>query len=354
MAATGGDSATAGACGGGDLSADGATPSLRQISYLLAVVDDGSFTAAARRMRVAQPSLSQQIRVLERRIGTDLLRRGPRGISLTPAGQAFVGEARAALASARAAAERARGAAGLDAAAPLHVATVTSIATWLLPDAAVAWRARHGGRPLRITEFPDRGGLEAWMAAGGAELAIGPRPLAWSGPVRLLGSEPYVAMVPEREFDRLGGPAGARISVAALADADWVLYSPGHGLHEFVLGLCRRAGFIPRAAVETRQIDSATRMAAAGLGVAIVPVGCVPSELKRHRRDLLGVPSLDVVAYTRDEMSDSAADLVEAVVRTGLGPAVPDPATAHVVAAAASQRDGARRLWRSPAAVSRM
>ena len=66
---------------------------LRQITYLLAVVEEGSFTRAAERLSVAQPSLSQQVRALERELGGPLLERMPNGVQLTAAGRAFLPEA---------------------------------------------------------------------------------------------------------------------------------------------------------------------------------------------------------------------------------------------------------------------
>ncbi|NSC19859.1 LysR family transcriptional regulator [Streptomyces albus subsp. chlorinus] len=63
---------------------------LRQLRYFAAVAEAGTVTAAARSLRIAQPSLSQQIRLLERRIGTPLFRRVPQGMELTEGGQALL------------------------------------------------------------------------------------------------------------------------------------------------------------------------------------------------------------------------------------------------------------------------
>jgi len=62
---------------------------LRHLRYFLAVGESLSFTKAAARLRVAQPALSRQMRDLEDEIGVDLLRRGPRGVTLTPEGKLF-------------------------------------------------------------------------------------------------------------------------------------------------------------------------------------------------------------------------------------------------------------------------
>ena len=64
-------------------------PSLRQIRYFLSVADLGGFTPAAAALHVAQPALSRQIAQLEEELGFALLRREPRGVSLTEAGALF-------------------------------------------------------------------------------------------------------------------------------------------------------------------------------------------------------------------------------------------------------------------------
>lgn len=82
---------------------------LRHLRYFVAVAEAGSLTvAAAQKLHTSQPSLSRQIRDLEEEIGAQLLRRGARGIELTPAGRAFLDHARVALAQVTAAAEAAR------------------------------------------------------------------------------------------------------------------------------------------------------------------------------------------------------------------------------------------------------
>jgi len=70
---------------------------IRQLSCFVAIVDEGSFTRAARAIGIAQPSLSQHIRVLEEELNGRLIERLPRGIALTPAGRALLPEARAAV-----------------------------------------------------------------------------------------------------------------------------------------------------------------------------------------------------------------------------------------------------------------
>src|SRR5215218_6503434 len=74
---------------------------LRQMSYFVAVAEEGQFTRAAARERVAQPAVSAQVRRLERELGEQLFHRDPRAVALTDAGAALLPHARAALAAAQ-------------------------------------------------------------------------------------------------------------------------------------------------------------------------------------------------------------------------------------------------------------
>lgn len=106
---------------------------LRHLRYVVAVADAGTTVEAARRLRVAQPSLSQQIRAVEQRLGVPLFRRGPRGMAPTPAGEAFVAGARRTLAELDAAVAAAR-----DAPVPVRVGVCAGVPTGLLTEVGSA------------------------------------------------------------------------------------------------------------------------------------------------------------------------------------------------------------------------
>ncbi|MBO0815068.1 MAG: LysR family transcriptional regulator, partial [Actinobacteria bacterium] len=86
---------------------------LRHLRYFVAVADAGTFTHAAERMFIAQPTLSQQIRRLEELVGTPLLQRQRGGVRLTEAGAVLLEESRAVLALIERGLSRTRQAAGL-------------------------------------------------------------------------------------------------------------------------------------------------------------------------------------------------------------------------------------------------
>src|SRR5260370_11229061 len=144
--------------------------SLRQVQFLVAIADEGSFTRAAERLLVAQPSLSQQLKGLEQELGGQLLERLPTGVRLTAAGKAFMPDARLAVTHAAHAARSARSALGLEA-GELEVATVTSIAFGVLPPAFELWRARYPATTLALRQDQHRAPLEAASWAGAGDIA---------------------------------------------------------------------------------------------------------------------------------------------------------------------------------------
>src|SRR5438874_1468586 len=148
---------------------------LRQLQYFVAIADEGSFSRAAERLFVAQPSLSQQIKSLEAELGGRLLERLPNGTRLTAAGKAFVADARLAVTHAAHAARNARSALGLEA-GELEVATVTSVAFGLLPPAFELWHTRYPATTLVLREFQHRKALDDAVRTGVGDIAVGPRP----------------------------------------------------------------------------------------------------------------------------------------------------------------------------------
>jgi DNA-binding transcriptional LysR family regulator len=281
---------------------------LRQINYLLAVVEEGSFTRAAQRLSVAQPSLSQQIRALEGELGGPLLERMPNGVQLTGAGRAFLPEARAAAAHAARAAEAARTTLGSPG-RQLELGTVTSLAVGILPAALARWHRTHADTAVYLHEFRHRRDLHEAVRGGLGDLGIGPRPANWTGPVTRLGWEEFVIVLPPH--DPMARGNSGSIALERLAERDWVLLEPGHGLQELAQRACARAGFVPRAAVRTGQVTAAAQLAAAGLGPTLLGSHAVPAGLDAA---LLRVrPRLvrEVVAFTRSTWSPAAEQFLE-------------------------------------------
>ncbi|MEY9836594.1 LysR family transcriptional regulator [Streptacidiphilus sp. EB103A] len=246
--------------------------SLRQLEYFITVVDEGSFTRAAELLCVSQPGLSHQIRALERELGGPLLERLPRKVRLTPAGRTALPHARASLAHAQRAGSAARRASGVET-GELHVGTLYSISTGVLPGALRTWRRSYPELQVHLVEFPHTNELVAAMEAGQADVAVGPVPAGWDGPCRVIGVEEFViAAAP----DALPHGDGASVRLADLAEREWVHYTQRSGLSDILNLACAQAGFEPKLSVRTEQSSSALGMARAGVGLALLPGNVVP------------------------------------------------------------------------------
>ena len=252
-----------------DLSAE---LSLRQLEYLVAVVDLGSVSAAARLLDVTQPTVSHQLALLERRVGVALFDRVGRGIRPTEAGRQLAATGREVLEVGR------RGLEGVRRATPaesLTVNVVSSLASTILPSALAAWRGAEPDVLIRVREHLRRDDLIDALRRSDDEVGIAAAPDGWTGPVEPIGWERYVLVLPPSSplLDRR-----RPVPLCALAEAEWVLFDADHGLADLVAAACAEAGFAPRAAVRTRQVDTAVHLAAAGLGPAMVPAISVPAE----------------------------------------------------------------------------
>ena len=293
---------------------------LRQLEYCLAVADLASFTKAAAQLHVSQPGLSQQILALEAELGGPLIERLGKGIKMTPAGRAFLPEARAAVLAADRARAAARGALA-STTIDLDIATLRSVAVGILPQALRLLYEAHPDAAVSLREYRHRDDLERDVRQGVADLAVGPRPREFDGPVEPLGWEEFVLIGGGRD------PAWprsrhTRVPLETMADRRWIMFPQAHGLSHVITMVCARAGFTPRPAVHTEQVDAAVRLAAAGVGVALVPYNTVPADLSDHVRRLARPVARELTAYTRRNWSPSAGTFLT-VLRAQDWPSLP-------------------------------
>ncbi|MER5827846.1 LysR family transcriptional regulator [Streptomyces mirabilis] len=287
---------------------------LRQFEYVIAVAEEGSFTEAARRLGVTQPALSHQIRDLEQSLRAVLFERGAGGAGLTAAGAAFLGHAAAAVASARQADSAAR-AAGLLAGGELRLATLQSVTLGIVPAAITVWRRAHPLVPVRLEEYTHAELLAEAMNRGGADVAVGPPSSTWRGPVRTLGHEEFLIVLPSD--DPLLSRGSDVVALGELADRPWVLYAREVGLSLVVDGACATAGFTPRVAARIHYTDTAVELAVAGLGPALVPGNMIPQGFAGHARRPDPPVLRELAAFTRPDPSPAALAFIEVLAEHG-------------------------------------
>ena len=178
---------------------------LRQLGYVVAVVDHGGFTRAAEAMHVAQPSLSQAVRTLEAELGVELFHRTSRPVRLTAAGEALLEPARQALrdvATARAAITEVM---GLEA-GHLDLVSIPTLAVHPAAQLIGRFRTAHPGISVRLAEPEDADAVALRVRTGTSEIGLAELPLAGTDLVsHSLGSQEYVALIPTELADQLAG-----------------------------------------------------------------------------------------------------------------------------------------------------
>ncbi|HEY5853370.1 MAG TPA: LysR family transcriptional regulator [Aldersonia sp.] len=239
-------------------------PTLRQLRYFLRAVETGSFSAAAAVEYVAQPSLSDQIRRLERNIGAQLFTRTNRALQLTDVGKLIVPLAEQTVRSADDLASAARDA-GTLAGGEVSFGTFSSADRYLLVPLISEFRSLHPQVRVRIvglnsSEVADSvrsGDLEA----GIVQLPIDDRDLAVSTPV-LVDEVVYVSASPARTLSPKTIEDLAQASLI-LSEAHWQTEDP---LRKGLAQRAAEAGVVIKPDIEVEFQSAAIELAAQGVG----------------------------------------------------------------------------------------
>src|SRR5256885_5948668 len=237
-----------------------------QLKYFVAVAEQRHFTKAARNLRIAQPSVSRAIRVLEEELGTPLFHRMKGNVALTSAGEVLLPWARRVLADVDGAALEVRELADLRR-GRLAVGATPSLTTTLLPPALARFHAAFPGIELVLHEAGSRD-LVRELEQGALDVALVILPLRHETleTTPLLREELVVAVAPDHAL-----ASRKTIAIADLRGVPLVMFRDGYDLRASTLAAFRRAGFEPTLALEGGEMDGVLRLAAAGLGVAVVP-----------------------------------------------------------------------------------
>jgi DNA-binding transcriptional LysR family regulator len=242
---------------------------LRHLRYFVAVAEERHFGRAAARLHMAQPPLSQQIRLLETELGVTLLTRSTRHVELTAAGTVFLERARAILDSLSAATQdtvrAAEGTIGR-----LAVGFTGSATYELMPLLARAVHKRLPGVLLEVRGELLTGRQVADLEAGRLDVGFLRPPVRTDLlDVTVIRAEPLVVALPDTH------PLTRRTEVALtdLADEPFVSYLDQHRsvVHDSARQACRKAGFLPRVVQEVSETSTLVAAVAGGVGVALLP-----------------------------------------------------------------------------------
>jgi LysR family transcriptional regulator, hca operon transcriptional activator len=243
---------------------------LRHLRYFVAVAEEGSLTAAAqKRLHTAQPSLSRQIHDLELEVGVQLLRRGPRGVELTPSGKVFLDHARTALLQVEAAGEAARRAAQ-PARTSFAIGFLTGYEMDWLPAVMDILRSELPSTAV-VIHSQDSPDLAAGLMRGKIDLAFlrpeNPAPGLIFKPLR---SDPLIVLMPRDHA--LAARSSIRPQDIAGETFIGVSATRAPTLKATIDDYAKRAGINLKPEHQAENIAMAISMVASTRGVALIPL----------------------------------------------------------------------------------
>lgn len=246
---------------------------LRQLELFIAVAEEGSMSAGAKRSHLSQPALSQQMHILEQRLGEALFYRRSRGVELTVAGELLLGHARLLLAQADRLAHEFQERRDLEK-GKVSFGVIPTIAPYVLPQWLAPFRKMHPGIQISIHEARTDE-LVAQLLGGQIEFAM-----MSDVPVSSLKRDAIAFAELFREPLWFVAPSHHPLSLRKedpepieIEARELIHLSEGHCLAEQMLVICQVTE--PNLGLQCGQIATALAMVAAGLGVTVIPQSAV-------------------------------------------------------------------------------
>ena len=273
---------------------------LQQLLYLVEVERGPTLSAAAERLHVSQPALSQSLAELERRLGVRLYERRGHGRVLTAEGRELTAFARRVLGDAREVGGRLL--LGRDGeAGELRVGMIDAASLYVLPQAVRRFRALHPGVALRL-EVADSAALLERLREHSLDLVFVTGPLdGGSLASQRIHDEPLY----------LYAPPGHR---GSLQDVDWVLYPQGSRTRRAIDAALLERSITPRVMLESVNPQVLRQMVALGLGCSILPAAVAETgeaRLRRRRGGAITTRSLLAVFRPSNEADPRVRAFVE-------------------------------------------
>ena len=239
---------------------------IHQLRYFCAVARTGSFTRAAQQERLAQPSLSQQIRKLEDELGTKLFDRLGRTVRLTQLGKTFLPRAEAIIQQVATARIEIQEMAGADQ-GKLVIGAIPTIAPYFLPSRLASFAKTYPRSQITVVEEVTNE-LTNLVQQGVIDLALValPAPVTHCQSHELFRERLYLVVPRNHRLASLH-----RVHLAEIERDPFLLLKDGHCFREHTLALCGRARLRPNIVFESGQFSTILAMVEAGTGVSVVP-----------------------------------------------------------------------------------
>ncbi|MFT3952693.1 MAG: LysR family transcriptional regulator [Oscillospiraceae bacterium] len=259
----------------------------QQIHYVLTLAETGSFSGAARKLFVTQPSLSQYIIALEKQLSAELFDRSTSPVRLTPAGEAFVAAAEQMQAIEETLRNRIADIAGLKTGS-LRIGATTFRASCMLPKSIAEFRARFPGISVTVTEDDTQalfqmlknGELDVLVTTAKAdpklfraeELARERMYLALPAQSAANAALTDYAVTPhDIRVQSLRTVTAPPIDLRAVRELPFITAQSGEFSAATTAKICGKYGFSPKESLRVRTAETMFSFVTAGLGAALIP-----------------------------------------------------------------------------------
>lgn len=284
---------------------------LRQLTYFIAVAEERHFGRAAKRLHIAQPPLSQQIRQFEEQLGVKLFDRTTRRVDLTAAGALMLERGRSILNDVEALQadvyQVGQGATGV-----LHVGFSGASTYSVMPRIVRAAGTAYPGLTLdlhgeMLTPAMERGLLEHTLDAAILRPPVSSPEIDF----RIINREPLVVALPTHSPLASDRP----LSMVELTEQRFVTYPPESVMYRMTADLCREAGFQHRVSQMAQETSTILSFVAAGGGVALMPASVRSVQLRGVRyRELEDSPHAELaLAWRREDRSVLLSNFIQLV-----------------------------------------
>lgn len=251
-------------------------PSLRQLEYLVAIAETGTFSAAAKRCYVSQPSLSTQIKDMEDHLGITLLERGRQGAMVTPVGEEIVRRARLILREIEELKVLAQEADGR-LAGHVRLGVLPTIGPYLLPRATRQLHTTYPELRLSVREEATQD-LQTHLQDGRFDIILSTlddHPGMES--LLMIQENIYICVPPDDSLAVSRGP----IALSELKDRELLTLGHNQKFSNLVERLASTAGAVTSEEYHGTSLDAIRQMASMGTGIAVLPSLYAISEAKR-------------------------------------------------------------------------
>lgn len=244
---------------------------IRQLQYVLKVAEEKSFSRAAEKLHIAQPSLSQQILKLEQQLGVKLFDRSTSPLELTYGGERFVEMAGQIMDQVEQLHKEMEDVADLKK-GRLVVGSLPITGSHVLPAVLPIFQKQFPGIEVVLVE-DTTSNLEEMTAKGKTDFTLLTLPLkddelAYES---ILKEEILLAVPPGHKLAKQAKRKRKKVELADLREEPFILLKRGQGFRQIAMDLFHQAGFEPNIMFETSNIEMVQSLVASGMGLALVP-----------------------------------------------------------------------------------